>query len=347
MEIESSILNYNQNHPIRLDTTFCSYLRHGLCIHHAGLTDYERTIAESLFRRGNIRLLAATSTLSAGVNLNVDVVIIDGLSRCKVSYSSTEYKQMIGRTGRMGQSKQGKVFVLVDRNEEPFLHTIRNSMNPTQHANQNRYLRNEEYWEKAIIELIAGGYDSMPNQIIWKLYSNSFFSTFVPYIPYQQFIRIQCDTLKSTFQCTVQVDENPLLTMICNSFVKLIEEGYLLLILPVDMEMNEACESDVEVILTDLGNAVYSGNVPLCEVTMIAENLTQLNNSLDISNSFQIIYHLTPLHIEIKISIDLVMLYMETNLTESDVAYINRSIIPMSVLHSLRNGSSSEVGSFS
>ena len=100
---------------------------------------------------------------------------------------------------------------------------------------------------------------------------------------------------------------------------------------------------DVEVVLTELGDAVFSGNVSIRDVMTIARNLTQLNNALDISNTFQILYQLTPLTIEIKISIDVILLYIESHLTESDVAYINRDIVPISVLYSLRNGSGTDV----
>lgn len=322
-----------------------------MCIHHAGLTDYERTIAESLFRRGNIRLLAATSTLSAGVNLNVDIVIIDGISRCKVYYTATEYKQMIGRTGRMGQSKQGKVYVLLDRDDEESFHSLHSGLdlfndlketccNPNE---QNQYLRTEKYWEKAIIELIGGGFKSHPNSIIGTLYEYSFFSSFLPSISLQEYIHVSFEKGNpDCYHCSipemVQKSENALLKGLCNCFISLVEKGVLLVLLPVEMEIENATESNVRVVLTELGNAVYTGNISVNEVITIAKNLTTLNSVLDISNTFQIIYQLTPLQLDYKLSIDLVISYIESNLMESEVAYINRAIVPMSVLYSIRNG---------
>lgn len=322
-----------------------------MCVHHAGLTDFERTIAESLFRRGNIRLLAATSTLSAGVNLNVDIVMIDGVSRCKVYYTATEYKQMIGRTGRMGQSKQGKVYVLLDRDdEEAFrsLHAGLDSFTDLKETccNQNEgnlYLRTEEYWEKAIIELIGGGFKDNPDFVIRSLYECSFFSSFVPSVTLQEYIHISFEKGNPDYyHCSIpemiQKNDNSLLKQLCECFLSLVEKGILLILLPVAMGIEEATRSDVRVVLTELGNAVYTGNISVDEVITIAKNLNELNSVLDISNTFQIVYQLTPLHLDYKLPIDLVISYIETNLMESEVAYINRDIVPIPVLYSLRNG---------
>ena len=79
------------------------------------------------------------------------------------------------------------------------------------------------------------------------------------------------------------------------------------------------------------------------EVCFIAQSMTELNNAVDISNSFQIIFHLTPLHIEISFPIEILLLYIESNLTEDDISFINREIVPISTLYDLRNGGCLEV----
>ena len=67
------------------------------------------------------------------------------------------------------------------------------------------------------------------------------------------------------------------------------------------------------------------------------------SHSFDISNSFQIIFHLTPHHIEISFPIELLIIYIESNLTEDDISFINREIVPISTLYDLRNGGCLEV----
>jgi Superfamily II helicase len=73
-----------------------------------GLTFDERDIIEGSFKRGVLRVLIATSTLSSGVNLPARRVIV----RCPFTFKNQlidtlSYKQMIGRAGRKGVDTEG------------------------------------------------------------------------------------------------------------------------------------------------------------------------------------------------------------------------------------------------
>ena len=76
----------------------------GVCFHHAGLSSQQRTVVESLFRDGKLKVLVATPTLAAGVNLPARVVVIRDITRFSDGYvgyiSNTEVHQMLGRAGR-------------------------------------------------------------------------------------------------------------------------------------------------------------------------------------------------------------------------------------------------------
>jgi helicase len=84
----------------------------GVAFHHAGLNPMHREIIEDTFRRGAIKILTATPTLAAGVNLPSRKVIITytsrrGLGGFLEDISVFEYKQMAGRAGRPQYDKYG------------------------------------------------------------------------------------------------------------------------------------------------------------------------------------------------------------------------------------------------
>ena len=58
---------------VGLDKMLEKVVRQGLAYHHAGLTFDERDILEGAFRRGVLRVLVATSTLSSGIFFKSDI----------------------------------------------------------------------------------------------------------------------------------------------------------------------------------------------------------------------------------------------------------------------------------
>ncbi|CAM9293744.1 unnamed protein product, partial [Phaeothamnion confervicola] len=85
----------------------------GVAFHHAGLAEQERTEIEAAYRGGLLSVLAATSTLGAGVNLPAARVIFRSLDGGGGRLTVARYRQMAGRAGRAGGSAHGEAILMV------------------------------------------------------------------------------------------------------------------------------------------------------------------------------------------------------------------------------------------
>ena len=429
--VEAHLLLFARTHATRLDPAFARFLRAGVIYHHAGLTDEERLLAEGLFRRGCVRVLAATTTLSAGVNLNVAVVVLDGIRRGKQSYTRTEYQQMVGRTGRMGQTAAGRVFVLLDaadaaayqRLAQREARDVSQTQDGAAEAESRRFLRSGDYWRKAVLELVGCGVARGALAVLQRLADQSFFgfllgrptlhvgdfvSLRVEPGPPEQYVvalapsllaadgelalssSLQPAALKpatsaeqsvqsaqppsesqqtaqqsvqqsqQTAQQSVQQSQqsakhtqhsppDPLLLEIVSALRFLLEGGFLVLTLPVAVESTAVqaagtAAQQLALTLTALGEAAFRSGLSATDVQQLAASLARLNENLDISNHLQVLFHLTPLAVDVRVDIAAVLQYTESQLADAELQFINRDVLPLGTLYSLRNGRSVEVG---
>lgn len=103
-----------------LNEELSSLVRKGVSFHHAGLTVEQRREIEKAFREGIIKVIVATPTLAAGVNLPARRVIIESSERYVAGEGSEsikvlEYKQFAGRAGRPNYDEYGEA-ILIARN---------------------------------------------------------------------------------------------------------------------------------------------------------------------------------------------------------------------------------------
>jgi helicase len=101
--------------------TLARLIRAGVAFHHAGLRYSERKLIEEAFKNTLIKVICATPTLAAGVNLPARVVVIREYRRFDriEGYQPIpvlEYKQMAGRAGRPKYDTTGTA-ILISRNE--------------------------------------------------------------------------------------------------------------------------------------------------------------------------------------------------------------------------------------
>jgi helicase len=90
-------------------------LGRGVAFHHADLMPEERRVVKEEFRRAGsgLRVIVATTTLAMGVNTPASSVVIVGLMHPQDQhYSVAEYKNLVGRAGRLGYSEKGSSYLL-------------------------------------------------------------------------------------------------------------------------------------------------------------------------------------------------------------------------------------------
>jgi len=95
----------------------------GASFHHAGLNTEHRRIIERAFKAGALRILTATPTLAAGVNLPARTVVIGNYKRFVAGYGMypitvLEYKQMSGRAGRPQYDPYGEAILIASSSDE-------------------------------------------------------------------------------------------------------------------------------------------------------------------------------------------------------------------------------------
>ncbi len=119
-EISQKILNVLET-PTAQCKKLSQLCEKGIAFHHAGLLNKQRKIIEDAFKENKIKVIVATPTLAAGVNLPAFRVLIRDIKRFYPGYGSIfipvlEYQQMAGRAGRPKYDKEGESLILV-RNE--------------------------------------------------------------------------------------------------------------------------------------------------------------------------------------------------------------------------------------
>ncbi len=99
-------------------------LPYGVAFHNASLTNSERRIVERAFRDRALKVLVATPTLAAGINLPARRVIVRDTSRyddrigMQAPISALEVHQMLGRAGRPRFDPVGEALLLARGPEE-------------------------------------------------------------------------------------------------------------------------------------------------------------------------------------------------------------------------------------
>ncbi|MEE6473425.1 hypothetical protein FKM82_010012 [Ascaphus truei] len=260
--------------PAGLDAVLGRTVPWGVAFHHAGLTFDERDIIEGAFRQGFVRVLAATSTLSSGVNLPARRVIVRSPLFNGRLLDVLTYKQMAGRAGRKGVDTMGES-ILVCKNSERSkgISLLQGSLKPVRSC----LLRKEGAGVtgsmiRAILEIIVGGVADTPGDV--RIYAS-------------------CTLLAASMKEKAEPEEKQeggaieacVEWLLKNEFIQILQE--------------DRDGTKVEVYRpTKLGSATLSSSLSPSEALGIFADLQRAMKGFVLENDLHILYLVTPVYEE-------------------------------------------------
>lgn len=242
--------------PVGLDKVLEKTVSFGVSFHHAGLTMDERDIIEAAFRNGALRILVATSTLSSGVNLPAQRVIIRTPMFHGKSIDPLTYRQMIGRAGRMGKDTSGESILICQKND----YKVAKELLSAQMAPIESCLEGSGRLKRAILEVIASGVVSTPEDL--NLFTN-------------------CTLLAAT-----EYDSTPLSNPI-SSNVEFLQNNEFI-------RLQTADNGEVKYVATSLGKACLSSSLPPEEGLTLFSELDKARQCFVLEGELHLIYLVTP-----------------------------------------------------
>lgn len=122
-QIRQFIDEYIAENPHLYNNKHIEYLLCGVASHHAGLLPAWKILVEKLFQKGLIKVVFATETLAAGINMPARSTVISSTSKRTDSghrmLTASEFLQMSGRAGRRGMDEVGYVTIVGTQFQTP------------------------------------------------------------------------------------------------------------------------------------------------------------------------------------------------------------------------------------
>jgi len=121
-------------------------LTKGVVVHHGKMPGLMARLLVEVIEEKIVHLVMATSTLSEGVNLPFETVLVPSLQRwdkdrkCYQDISVSEFKNLVGRAGRPGFGTEGRSLVLVP--EQPERSRTRQDRETYKNNQQKKQIRN-------------------------------------------------------------------------------------------------------------------------------------------------------------------------------------------------------------
>ena len=123
IQIKEIIDEYIAENPYLYKNKHIEYLMQGVASHHAGLLPSWKVLVEKLFQKGLIKVVFATETLAAGINMPARSTVISSVSKRTDDghrmLTASEFLQMSGRAGRRGMDEVGYVTIVGSMFQSP------------------------------------------------------------------------------------------------------------------------------------------------------------------------------------------------------------------------------------
>ncbi|CAL8248146.1 unnamed protein product [Lota lota] len=143
----------------------------GFGIHHAGMLRADRSLMESMFSRGYLKVLVCTATLAWGVNLPAHAVIIKGTQiydakrGTLVDLGILDVMQIFGRAGRPQFDKHGEGTIITTHDKLSHYLTLLTQQNPI----ESQFLNNLA--DNLNAEVALGTVTNVDEAVKWLSYS--------------------------------------------------------------------------------------------------------------------------------------------------------------------------------
>lgn len=113
----SDLIHSLQTTSVGLDHVLEKTIPQGVAYHHAGLTLEERELVTTAYDQGTLKVLVATCSLAAGINLPARRVILHGARMGADFIGPSLLRQMKGRAGRKGKDEIGETYLCCQKSD--------------------------------------------------------------------------------------------------------------------------------------------------------------------------------------------------------------------------------------
>ena len=164
--------------PTRTCHELASCIRHGTAFHHAGLHHTQRRAVERAFREDLLKVICATPTLGAGVNLPSRRTIIRDYRRYTEGYGMQpipvlEFHQLCGRAGRPQYDRYGEAVMIAHSSGE--VDVLFDEFIKAQPERITSKLATEPALRSHVLASVAAGYVNHTDELM-RFMRNTFFA---------------------------------------------------------------------------------------------------------------------------------------------------------------------------